>query len=148
MSTDQSIYGWPDLLEGDPASIDDFDMAFASWAYKVNEELTHVHDVMSKPMHEDPSIMDSQVTTDIEGWLPRVAFLTAYAEYFYRKAESRKLDTARRGAEKMSMAEAEVRMRSLLAPYRFVRDHLAGLQESMSDRMRWAQSVRKIVTPQ
>lgn len=146
MSND--IYEWPELLNPDPRLVDDEDMAFASWAYKVNSELSRVHETMSRPMHDDPQIMDQQVTQDIEGWLPRVAFLAAHAEYFYRRAEARKLDMVKAQAEKMSMAEAEVRMRTLLAPYRFVRDHLVSLQDRMSDRMRWAQSVRKIVTPQ
>lgn len=148
--TDDSndIYDWPDLLEGDPRLVDDEDMAFTAWAYKVNEELASPRRTMQRPMHDDPTIMDQQVTQDIEGWLPRVAFLGTRAEYFYRRAEARKLDLVKSQAEKMSMAEAEVRMRTLLAPYRFVRDYLVSLQDRMSDRMRWAQSVRKIQAPQ
>lgn len=140
---DQDIYAWPSLLPDDPRQADDHDMAFASWGYRAREELTPVYETMSSPMHDDPTILDTQVTQKIDGWLARVQFLANRAEFWYRSAEQRKLDQVKGEQEKMSMAEAEVRMRSRLAPYRFVRDELMSLADKMERRVNWAQSYRK-----
>lgn len=144
---DQDIYAWPSLLPDDPRQADDQDMAFASWGYRVRDELTPVYDTMSRPLHDDPTILDTQVNQKIDGWLARVQFLANRAEWWYRNAEQRKLDQVKSEQEKVSMAEAEVRMRTRLAPYRFVRDELSSLADKMERRINWAQSYRKVQVP-
>lgn len=138
------IYDWPNLMPAEEHPTEP-DLVFASWAYKVRAELNPVYDTMSKPMPDDPRQLDALVTDEIDGWLPRVAALAVKAEYFLNEAKSRKwpagLDME---GNKLTVADREVIYDGRLAPYRFVRDELDMLTKRMVDRVRWAQSVRKV----
>lgn len=137
------IYAWPDLL-GDRSEASESDLYFASWAYKTRSELNRVYDVMSKPMPDDVTQLDTLITQDIDGWLPRVAALAVKAEFFLAAAKAEKWPpqiTA--DGEKLTVADRETRYETALASRRFVRDELDALTKRMVDRVRWAQSVRK-----
>lgn len=139
-----SIYDWPDLVPS-PDHSSDKDLYFASWAYKVRSELSGVYDVMSKPMPDDPRLLDDLVTQEIDGWLPRVAALAVKAEYFLNDAKARHWPTQFDiEGNKLTVTDREVLYDSRLAPYRFVRDELDSMTKRMVDRVRWAQSVRKV----
>lgn len=142
MMTDD-IYGWPNLLPD--ANATEEDLYFASWAYKVRSELSAVYDMMFHPMPDDPRQLDELVTQQIDGWLPRVAALAVKAEYFLNAAKGR-LWPAQIDVEgnKLTVSDREVIYDTRLAPYRFVRDELDALTKRLVDRVRWAQSVRKV----
>lgn len=138
----EDIYQWPNLLPDANASEED--LYFASWAYKVRTELNSVYDMMSKPMPDDPRLLDELVTQQIDGWLPRVAALAVKGEYFLNAAKGRlwpsQFDVE---GNKLTVSDREVIYDTRLAPYRFVRDELDALTKRLVDRVRWAQSVRK-----
>lgn len=138
------IYAWPDLLPSKEHASEE-DLYFASWAYKVRSELGGVYDMMSRAMPDDPRQLDELVTQQIDGWLPRVAALAVKAEYFLNAAKARhwppSIDIE---GNKMTVADRETIYDARLAPYRFVRDELDSMTKRMIDRVRWAQSVRKI----
>ena len=137
------IYAWPNLLPDSSASEED--LYFASWAYKVRTELNPVYDTMAHPMPDDPRQLDTLVTQEIDGWLPRVAALAVKSEYFLNAAKARlwppSFDVE---GTKLTVADREAIYDTRLAPYRFVRDELDMLTKRLVDRVRWAQSVRKV----
>lgn len=138
------IYAWPDLLPSNDHAAEE-DLYFASWAYKVRNELNSVYAMMFKPMPDDPRLLDEQVTQEVDGWLPRVAALAVKAEYFLNAAKGRHWPTAIDvEGNKLTVADRETIYDGRLAPYRFVRDELDSLTKRMVDRVRWAQSVRKV----
>lgn len=137
------LFSWPDLLSGEEQSSES-DLFFAQWAYKVRTELNSVYDMMSHPMPDDPRQLDTLVTQEIDGWLPRVAALAVKAEYFLASAKAEKWPPHMTvDGEKLTVADREVLYESRLASRRFVRDELDMLTKRMVDRVRWAQSVRK-----
>lgn len=135
------IYKWPEIkIESD------LDKAFFRWSELVKEELETVKDALHRPLPDDPVQLDKEVTTFIEGWLPRVASLATTAEFFLSQAKLEKLpDKIRTGDGKPVTTEADraAQQEAALGQYRFVRDLLDAYVNSMRDRMRWAQSVRK-----
>lgn len=138
----EDIYAWPNLL---PEGAGEEDLYFASWAYRVRSELNSVYDMMAKPMPDDPRLLDELVTQQIDGWLPRVASLAVKGEYFLNAAKGRlwppQIDIE---GNKLTVSDREVIYDTRLAPYRFVRDELDSLTKRLVDRVRWAQSVRKV----
>jgi hypothetical protein len=138
------LYQWPDLLPSKDHSSEE-DLYFASWSYRVRNELNSTYEMMSHPMPDDPRQLDELVTQQIDGWLPRVAALAVKAEYFLNAAKARhwppNIDVE---GNKLTVADRETIYDARLAPYRFVRDELDSLTKRMIDRIRWAQSVRKI----
>jgi hypothetical protein len=129
----------------DAAHNSEKDLFFASWAYKVRSELASVYETMAHPMPDDPRQLDALVTQEIDGWLPRVAALAVKAEYFLNEAKARHWPAAYDiEGTKLTVADRETLYDSRLAPYRFVRDELDMLTKRMVDRVRWAQSVRKV----
>lgn len=137
------IYAWPNLLPAEGQASEE-DLYFAQWAYKTRSELNSVYDMMAHPMPDDPRQLDTLVTQQIDGWLPRVAALAVKAEYFLNAAKAQKWPPAFdvEGA-KLTVADRESIYDGRLAPYRFVRDELDMLTHRLIDRVRWAQSVRK-----
>lgn len=141
---EDDIFQWPELLPDEHDRTED-DLYFASWAYRVRSTLEPVYDVMNKPMPDDVGQLDTLVTQEIDGWLPRVAALAVKAEFFLNHSKSAKWPpqiTA--DGEKLTVADRETRYDTALAPYRFVRDELDSLTKRMTERVRWAQSVRKV----
>lgn len=137
------IYAWPDLLP-DKDSAREEDLRWASWAYRTRQELEPVYQVMDHPMPDDVTELDTLVTQEIDGWLPRVAALAVKAEYYLNAAKVFKWPTQfDQDGNKLTVTDREVLYDSRLAPYRFVRDELDSLTKRMVDRVRWAQSVRK-----
>jgi hypothetical protein len=138
------LYAWPNLVPTEDHSSEE-DLYFAQWAYRVRTELQSVYDTMFKAMPDDPRLLDEQVTQEIDGWLPRVAALAVKAEYFLNAAKARHwpagIDVE---GNKLTVADRETIYDGRLAPYRFVRDELDMMVKRMVDRVRWAQSVRKI----
>ena len=138
------LYSWPNLLP-DEGKASEEDLYFASWAYKVRAELGPVYDTMAHPMPDDPRQLDNLVTQEIDGWLPRVASLAVKAEYFLNAAKARMWPPGYDiEGNKLTVADRETIYDGRLAPYRFVRDELDSLTKRMVDRVRWAQSVRKV----
>lgn len=136
-----SVYDYPDLLR---RGYDDDDEAFVAWALAVRKELAPVYGTMRKPLPDDPVRLDTVVTQEIDGWLPRVASLAVLAEYHLDSAKERHWPgPISDDGEKLNVTDREVRMTTSLAPYRLVRDDLDQLVKRMSERVRWAQSVRK-----
>lgn len=136
------LYGWPNLLPDEGASEDD--LYHASWAYRVRTELNPVYEVMSKPLPDDPHLLDDVITQQIDGWLPRVASLAVKAEYFLAAGKASKWPSQiTPDGEKLTVADREVLYESRLATRRFVRDELDSLVKRMNERVRWGQSVRK-----
>jgi hypothetical protein len=141
---DDDIFAWPNLLPDKEHATED-DLYWASWAYRSYSTLGDVYDMMSKPMPDDPRQLDELVTQQIDGWLPRVASLAVKAEFFLNAAKAAKWP-AQFDSEgnKLTVTDREVQYDTALAPYRFVRDELDSLTKRMVDRVRWAQSVRKV----
>ena len=141
---EEDIYAWPNLLPDKDHAGEDA-LYWASWAYRTRSELTPVYEVMGKPMPDDPRELDTLVTQFIDGWLPRVAALAVKAEFFLNAAKASmwpsQIDEE---GIKRTVTDREVVYDSALAPYRFVRDELDSLTKRMVDRVRWAQSVRKV----
>lgn len=138
------IFAWPNLLP-DKNSATENDLYWASWAYRVRSELEDVYTMMSSPMPDDPRQLDELVTQKIDGWLPRVASLAVKAEFFLNAAKAEKWpDQVDVEGIKRTVTDREVIYDTALAPYRFVRDELDSLTKRMVDRVRWAQSVRKV----
>lgn len=141
---EDSIYDWPSLLSDKDSASENL-LYWASWAYRIRSELDPVYSMMSKPMPHDARELDTLVTDEIDGWLPRVAALAVKAEFFLNaaKAENWPSQVNEEGI-KLTVTDREVMYDSRLAPYRFVRDELDSLTKRMVDRVRWAQSVRKV----
>ena len=136
------LYDWP-VLPNDSG----LDLAFSRWSALVKDEVKQVEEHLHKPLPDDPVLIDKEVTEFIEGWLPRVASLSVTAEFFLSQAKLEKLpDKIRTGDGKPVTTEADrtAQQEASLAPYRWVRNLLDAYVVSLRDRMRWAQSVRKI----
>lgn len=140
-----NVYSWPiGMPPLDEA--DEVDRAFYPFAFAVKKELTPVYEFMYEPMPDDPTLLDEKVTNDVEGWMPRVAALMVRAEWFLNRAKRTKWPAKFTGADGKPATEADRTSiyYDALADYRFVRDELETLLARMVDRMRWAQSVRKV----
>ena len=137
----KDIYDWPKFREDTP-----LDTAFVRWAALCKAEVETAKQHLHQPLPDDPVSLDREVTQFIEGWLPRVASLSVTAEFFLSQAKLEKLpDKVRTGDGKPVTTEADrtAQQEALLGQYRFVRDLLDAYVNSMTNRMRWAQSVRK-----
>lgn len=135
------IYGWPNFR---PETA--LDQQFDEWCREVQHELEIVEKSLARPLPDEPTMIDAEVTHFVEGWLPRVASLAVTAEYFLSQAKLEKWpEKARAGDGKPLTTEKdrEVVQEAALAQYRWVRNRLDAYVTSMRDRMRWAQSVRK-----
>lgn len=141
----QSIYDWPIQYEGD-GEFSDRDVYFYRWASEVQEALKPVYDSLHEPLPHDPTLIDDTITDNIEGWAPRVAFLMVRAEWWLNKAKKDKWPAKGMGADGKPTTEADRQAfyYDALADYRFVRDELENMLTRLVDRMRWAQSVRKV----
>jgi hypothetical protein len=138
------IYAWPNLIPNKDKATED-ELYWASWAYRTRSELESVYTMMSKPMPDDPRELDALVTQEIDGWLPRVAALAVKAEFFLNASKASMWPSQYdQEGNKLTVTDREVIYDSSLAPYRFVRDELDSLTKRMVDRVRWAQSVRKV----
>ena len=74
-----TIYDWPALQQ----DLDDpLETKWAQWAMAVRQELQPVYAVAYQPLPDDPVQLDTTVTRDIDGWLPRVAALSVRAEFW------------------------------------------------------------------
>ena len=136
-----SVYEWPQLFDSDA---DEKDNRFELLALEAREELAPFYRVMRSPLPDNPVELDNVVTEFIDGWLPRVAALAVLAEYYLDEAKARKWPpqiTA--DGEKLTVNDRESRMTTALAPYRLVRDEFDQLVRRATERVRWAQSVRK-----
>lgn len=136
-----SVYEWPQLFGSEA---DENDNRFELWALEAREELAPLYRVMRQPLPDNPVDLDNVVTEFIDGWLPRAASLLVIAEYYLDDAKARKWPpqiTA--DGEKLTVNDRESRMTTALAPYRLVRDEFEQLVRRATDRVRWAQSVRK-----
>lgn len=137
----KDIYDWPPFKEESS-----LDTAFVRWSGLVKPEVETVKEHLHKPLPDDAPSLDEEVTRFIEGWLPRVAMLAVTAEFFLSQAKLEKLpDKIRAGDGKPITTEADrtAQQEASLGQYRFVRDLLDAYVNSMTQRMRWAQSVRK-----
>lgn len=137
-----SIYQWPKFVRNT-----ELDNDFADWAESVEIELEPVSKTLSSPLPDDPFLLDQMVTRQIDGWLPRVASLAVVAEYYLSQAKLEKLPPKARAADGKPLsteADRAAEQESLLGQYRFVRDLLDSYVLNMRDRVRWAQSVRKV----
>jgi hypothetical protein len=135
------IYRWPNFVRET-----DLDNAFADWAQAVHIELNPVSVTLSKPLPDDPYRLDQMVTKEVEGWMPRVAALAVIAEYFLSQAKLEKLPPKARAADGKPLtteADRSAYQEAALGQYRFVRDLLDAYTNSLRERIRWAQSVRK-----
>lgn len=136
-----NLYDWPRIKEDTP-----LDKAFGRWAVLCKDEVEIVKEHLHQPLPDDPFELDKEVTQFIEGWLPRVASLAVTAEFFLSQAKLEKLpDKVRTGDGKPVTTEADrtAQQEAALGQYRFVRDLLDAYVNTMTNRMRWAQSVRK-----
>lgn len=136
------MYSWPQFTINS-----DLDRDFASWAGEVKIEIQPVVAKMFGPLPDDPTELDNFVTEWAEGWAPRVAALSVTAEWFLQQAKAEKWPEKLRSADGKPLntdADRGAEYEGLLKDYRFVRNYLDTLVSHMKDRMRWAQSVRKV----
>jgi hypothetical protein len=140
-----SIYDWPIRYTGD-GEVDDPDLYFYQWADDVRKELEPVYETLMNPLPDDPTLLDSAVTEKVEGWAPRVALLMVRAEWWLNNAKKAKWPAKTAGADGKATTEADrtAVYHEALADHRFVRDELENMLTRLIDRMRWAQSVRKV----
>ena len=134
----EEIYFWPNLIQ------DVSDMDFAKCAYSAKEELKPVYEALSRPLPEDPVLIDTFVTEKIDGYLPRVAAMAVRAEFWLNKAKGSKWPSKENENGKLTEGDRNAKYDADLAPYRFVRDELDSLVKRMVDRVRWSQSVRRV----
>lgn len=137
-----SVYAWP-ALTVDPS--DQLDREWSRWWQAVQAELEPVYQTMRQPLPDDPIQLDTVVTQEIDGWLPRVASLSVIAEFYLATAKGARYPARDLGPDgkPITAGERDARYEGNLAGYRFVRDELDALTRRMSERVRWAQSVRK-----
>jgi hypothetical protein len=137
------IYAWPSLLN-DPD--DPLEVEWATWAYTVRDELQPVYKAAFEPLPDDPIQLDQVVSQDIDGWLPRVAALAVKAEYYLATAKGQRYPQPTTGpnGKPTTAGERDAQYEGSLAGFRFVRDELDTLTRRLSERVRWAQSVRKV----
>lgn len=136
------LYDWPEIGVNTP-----LDKAFAHWSALVKEEVAIPAKKMSSPLPDDPLDLDRFVTEWVEGWAPRVAALAVTAEWFLQQAKSEKWPQKMRSADGKPLntdADRTAEYEGLLRDYRWVRNYLDMLVTHMRERMRWAQSVRKV----
>lgn len=137
------IYEWPVLQQ----DLDDpYEKRWAEWAYQVQHEMQPVYEAAFRPLPERPELIDTEVTQNIEGWLPRVASLSVKAEFFLAAAKGlyyprgvKDPDTGK----PLTVSEKDAMFEARLAGFRYVRDELETLTRRLAERVRWAQSVRK-----
>lgn len=137
-----TIYDWPTFRRET-----ELDRDFADWAEAAYVELKPVREALMRPLPDDPRLLDEEVTHHIDGWLPRVAFLSVISEYYLARAKLEKLPPKRMGATGRPIntdIERTAEQTDLLADYRLVRDDLEITVQRMRDRVSWAQSVRKV----
>ncbi len=139
------IYNWPIQYEGD-GEPDDRDIYFYKWAEGVKQDLEPVYEELRTPLPGDAILLDSRITDSVEGWAPRVGELMVRAEWFLNKAKKDKWPSKSMGADGKATTEGDrtAIYHGDLADFRFVRDELENILNRLVDRMRWAQSVRKI----
>lgn len=137
------LYSWP-TLQQEPDH--PFEKQWAEWAYAVQDELQPVYEAAFKPLPDNVTLIDHIVTQDIEGWLPRVAALAVKAEFYLAAAKGlfyphgiKDPDTGK----PITAGERDAMFEGRLAGFRFVRDELDQLTRRLTERVRWAQSVRK-----
>ena len=136
------LYDWPEITVNTP-----LDKAFAHWSSLVKNETAVVSEKMATPLPDDPVELDKFVTQFIEGWAPRIASLAVTAEWFLQQAKSEKWPEKLRSADGKPLntdADRTAEYEGLLKDYRWVRNYLDMLVTHMRERMRWAQSVRKV----
>jgi hypothetical protein len=135
------IYQWPDFKRDT-----ELDRAFSEWAISVQVEIRPVTATLQKPLPDDPLQLDRMVTREVEGWLPRIAALAVIAEYYLSQAKLEKLPPKTRAADGKPLnteADRAAYQEHALGQYRFVRDLLDAYVQSMRERIRWSQSVRR-----
>lgn len=138
-----AIYEWPTLQQ----DLDDqYEKRWAEWAYAVQDELQPVYEAAFRPLPDEPSLIDADVTRHIDGWLPRVASLAVKAEFYLSAAKAlyypRGLKDPDTG-KPLTVSEKDAMFDARLAGFRFVRDELDALTRRLAERRMWAQSVRK-----
>lgn len=137
------LYTWPTLQQ----DLDDkYEKQWAEWAYAVQDELQPVYEAAFRPLPDEPTLIDHEVTQNIDGWLPRVASLAVKAEFFLAAAKGlyypRGLKDPDTG-KPLTVSEKDAMFEARLAGFRFVRDELEQLTRRLAERVRWSQSVRK-----
>ena len=138
-----SIYEWPNLLQD---SDDPLENEWRAWAARVRQELVPVYEAAYLPLPDDPTLLDKHVTEKIDGWLPRVASLAVKAEFYLATAKGLRYpqpSTSPSTGKPVTAGERDAQYEGSLAGFRFVRDELETLTRRLSERVRWAQSVRK-----
>lgn len=136
------LYDWPEFTEHSP-----LDKAFIHWASLVKQETEIVADKMASPLPDDIGELDKFITQFIEGWAPRIASLAVTSEWFLQQAKSEKWPEKHRTADGKPMnteADRTAEYDGLLKDYRWLRNYLDMLVTTMRERIRWAQSVRKV----
>ena len=141
-----SIYDWPIRYSGD-GEADDTDIDFYRFAAASQRELVPVYESLYRPLPDDPILLDEVITSEIDGWAPRVAALMVRAEWYLNKAKktkwpSKSMTTA--DGKPPTEADRQAIYYDALADYRFVRDELENMLNRMDQRIRWGQSVRKV----
>jgi hypothetical protein len=98
------------------------------------------------PLPDDPQTLDNYVTEHVDGWLPRVASLAVKAEWYLATAKGQRYPQPAVNpatGKPVTAGERDAQYEGSLAGFRFVRDELESLTRRLSERVRWAQSVRK-----
>lgn len=140
-----SIYDWPSLLTNPD---DPLEAEWAVWALRARQELGEVYKAAFEPLPDDPQNLDEYVTKYIDGWLPRVASLAVRAEHYLARAKGERYPQPAINpatGKPVTAGERDAQYEGSLAGFRFVRDELESLTRRLSERVRWAQSVRKPV---
>lgn len=137
------IFDWP-IRE--PVTMDEVDERFYPWARIIQAEIVPVRDSLYEPLPEDATLLDTKITTEIDGWAPRIAALMVRAEWYLNAAKKTKWPAKSFGPDGKPTTEADRKAEydGALADYRFVRDELQNMLIRMVDRVRWAQSARKV----
>ena len=136
------LYDWPEITVNT-----ELDRAFAYWAGLVKDEVSIPAKKMAEPLPDNPIDLDRFINEWVEGWAPRVASLAVTSEWFLQQAKSEKWPQKLRSADGKPLntdADRSAEYEGLLKDYRWVRNYLDMLVQHMRERVRWAQSVRKV----
>lgn len=137
------LYSWPTLQQ----DLDDaYEKRWAEWAYAVQDELQPAYEAAFRPLPDEPTMIDHEVSQFIDGWLPRIASLAVKAEFYLAAAKGIYYPRGLKDPDTqkpLTVSEKDAMFEARLAGFRFVRDELEALTRRLAERVRWAQSVRK-----
>lgn len=103
---------------------------FVEWHQSISEEVSHVYDLLSKELSDEPSELVRQLS-EVEAWNSRTGYWLAEANSFLDRFNFAYLPEKGERSEK----ERLVKLECDVADYRKVRDRFEVLQNSIKQKL-------------